>query len=269
VESSTNSTPWYAESNRLDTAATGDSSEKPLMQQAKEQTQQVLHQTQQKAGQMVDQAKTQVMSQLEGQKERAAGTMESVAQALRQTGQQLRDQNQAPVAQFAEGAADFVERFTGYLNQRNVNEMIGEVERFARRQPALFLGGAFALGFLAARFLKSSSPYDGGMARQDYTTGYATGRYRADQQDLAYPVEVAGVSAAGAMGTGSAYSGAVPNPATGSTNVSPTADTAFGTVVSSPTTGTTGATTSSVTADVDDDTDLVTTTGPEDRSEVR
>jgi hypothetical protein len=33
---------------------------------------------------------------------------------------------------------------------------VSEAEDFARRQPALFLGGAFALGLLGARFLKSS-----------------------------------------------------------------------------------------------------------------
>jgi len=32
------------------------------------------------------------------------------------------------------------------------------VEGYARRNPAVFVGAAFALGFLAARFLKTSSP---------------------------------------------------------------------------------------------------------------
>ena len=36
--------------------------------------------------------------------------------------------------------------------------MVTQVEQYARRQPAIFLGGAFALGLLGARFLKSSNP---------------------------------------------------------------------------------------------------------------
>jgi hypothetical protein len=35
--------------------------------------------------------------------------------------------------------------------------VIGQVEDFARRQPVAFIGGAALLGFLASRFLKSST----------------------------------------------------------------------------------------------------------------
>jgi hypothetical protein len=35
--------------------------------------------------------------------------------------------------------------------------MASDVKRFAQRQPALFLGGAFTAGLMAARFLKSSA----------------------------------------------------------------------------------------------------------------
>ena len=33
---------------------------------------------------------------------------------------------------------------------------VSSTERFARREPLFFLGGAFVVGLLAARFLKSS-----------------------------------------------------------------------------------------------------------------
>lgn len=35
-------------------------------------------------------------------------------------------------------------------------ELAADVEGFTRRQPALFMGGAFVLGLTTARFLKSS-----------------------------------------------------------------------------------------------------------------
>jgi hypothetical protein len=147
------STPWYAESNGAD---------RPVIEQAKEQTQQVLQQTQRKAGQMVDQVRTQVMSQLESQKERATGGLTSVAQALRQTGQHLREQDQAAISDYAERAAEAVEQFSGSMSRYSVGEIFGEIESFAHRQPALFLGSTFVLGFLATRFLKSSTPSAGG-----------------------------------------------------------------------------------------------------------
>jgi len=128
----------------------------PLIQQAKEQTQQVVQQAGQKAGQVMDQARDQVKSQLSSQKDRATDGLGTIAQALRQTGDQLRTQDQAVVSQYVEQAAQAVESFSGYLRDKQVDDLVLEVENLARRQPAVFLGGAFALGFLAARFLKSS-----------------------------------------------------------------------------------------------------------------
>jgi len=146
------STPWSAESN---------GPTRPVLDQAKEQTQQVLQQTQRKAGQVVDQARTQLMSQLDNQKERAADSLTSVAQALRQSGQHLREQDQQGISDYAERAAGAIEQFSGAMSRYSVAEIFGEVESFAHRQPALFLGSTFVLGFLAIRFLKSSSTSDG------------------------------------------------------------------------------------------------------------
>lgn len=42
------------------------------------------------------------------------------------------------------------------IQQKDIDEVIRETEDFARVQPAIFLGGAALLGFVAARFLKSS-----------------------------------------------------------------------------------------------------------------
>jgi len=44
------------------------------------------------------------------------------------------------------------------LRERDPRELVAEVEDLARRQPALFFGGAVILGFAALRFLKSASP---------------------------------------------------------------------------------------------------------------
>ena len=106
---------------------------------------------------LVDQATEQTKPRLEGQKERAADGLGSTAHALRKTSRELRDQEEAaPIADYAEKAAARVERMADYLREREIGELIGEVEDFARRQPVLFVGGAFTLGLLAARFLKSS-----------------------------------------------------------------------------------------------------------------
>lgn len=144
--------------------------------EVKEQAQQVTQQTQEKAGQAMEQVREQTKSQLAGQKEQAAGGLNSVAQALRQSGQHLREQDQGAIGQYADKTAEHVERFSGYLREKDVEQLVNEVEGFARRKPALFLGGAFALGLMGARFLKSSNQ-SGGSVSEGYGTASETYPY--------------------------------------------------------------------------------------------
>jgi len=103
-----------------------------------------------------DQATEQITSRLDMGKELVVGTMTEVSQALRKTGQQLRDEGAQPMlAQYVDRGAEQIERVSGHMRQRDANELLAEVEWFARRQPMVFAGGTFALGMLAVRFLKS------------------------------------------------------------------------------------------------------------------
>lgn len=105
---------------------------------------------------LVDRVRDTAAAQLSSQKARATGALGSVAAAIRQTSEPLRDSNQAMLADYAGQAADQLEQFSTRLGERDLNELMDDVNRFARRQPALFVGAAFAAGVLAARFLKSS-----------------------------------------------------------------------------------------------------------------
>jgi ElaB/YqjD/DUF883 family membrane-anchored ribosome-binding protein len=128
-------------------------------------TEQAKQQTQQKASQVAEQTRQQAKSRLATQKDQAAERLSPIEVALQETGQQLRDQGQDSVAQHAERAAEYIERFSGHLRESDVDGLIGEAEDFARSKPALFLGGAAALGFFGTRFLKSSSEEAGSTGR--------------------------------------------------------------------------------------------------------
>jgi len=128
-----------------------------VVDQAKDKAGQVAEQVQEKAGQVADQAKQQATSRLENGKERAVEGLSMVAHAVRQVGQQLREQEQPTVAQYADKSAQQIERFSGYLRDKDMDQIVRETEAYARRQPTVFLGSALGLGFLLARFLKSSS----------------------------------------------------------------------------------------------------------------
>jgi hypothetical protein len=150
--------------------------------QIKDTAGQLKDEAQERVGAVAAQAQDQLKSRIATQKDTAAESLSGVAQALRQTGDQLRAQDQTGAIGLLDEAAAQVERLSGYLQHNDLNRLVRDAESFARRQPALFLGGAFLVGLVGARFLKSSRPaadddfgYDPstGYSRQPYAAGYA------------------------------------------------------------------------------------------------
>ena len=109
------------------------------------------------ASTLVDQATQVASTQAKTQKERAASTLDAVAKSLYETGSGMREQ-QPQLASLADQAASRVVDASAYLREHEVRDLVREAENFARREPVLFLGAAFALGFVAARFIKASAP---------------------------------------------------------------------------------------------------------------
>ena len=106
---------------------------------------------------LMDRLRDGAASQLGTQKDRATEGVTSVAQAVRQSTQQLRDNRHETIAQYVDQAIDGVERFANRLKEKDVTELVRDAQQFARRNPALFVGTAFGIGVIAARFLKSSN----------------------------------------------------------------------------------------------------------------
>lgn len=100
---------------------------------------------------------------LDEQKGTLAGGLTTVADSIKQVGENLNtteEQNKITetAAKYTNSLAEQIENLSSYFERKDVREMVSDIEAFARKYPAYFIGGAFALGFLAARFLKSSSP---------------------------------------------------------------------------------------------------------------
>jgi hypothetical protein len=98
-------------------------------------------------------------SMAESGKHELADQIGQFAKALRLTGDKLREE-ESGFSGYTDTIANQAERLSHYLHQHPTDDLLGEVESFARRRPALFLGGAFALGLLAGRFAKSSARHD-------------------------------------------------------------------------------------------------------------
>ncbi|HEX5758120.1 MAG TPA: hypothetical protein VF121_02905 [Thermoanaerobaculia bacterium] len=89
-------------------------------------------------------------------KDLAAARLDELAGSLRDTASRLEGQPVGPLAQYADVAAEQVDKVTRYLRERDLEGLFDDVQEFARRRPELFLGGTFLAGLLLARFLKSS-----------------------------------------------------------------------------------------------------------------
>jgi hypothetical protein len=150
---------------------------------------------------IVNRVKETATSQLSAQKDKATEGLGSVAQAVRQTTQTLRDQKHDTDAQYVERAANQIERLNAGLKNKDVTELLDDAQRLARQQPALFIGGAFALGLVGARFLKSSSPeptHFTGYDRNSESGSYGSTAYVSGGTSRAYaPQTPATPSAAG------------------------------------------------------------------------
>lgn len=108
------------------------------------------------AGLAADQAETSIKETVSGTKEKAAEGLGSVVQALRGAGEGMGEDG-AMVRGYVDQVADRVDSLSKYVQNREVSQIVADVEKMARREPALFIGGAFVLGLFTARFLKSTS----------------------------------------------------------------------------------------------------------------
>jgi hypothetical protein len=113
----------------------------------------VQHEAQRLAQKTMDQGQ----AMFQEQKSAMAEQVGSLANALHSTSEQLKTQDQNAMAHYTQQAAEGLERFSQTLRERDLNTLVGQVEDFARHQPGAFIGSAALLGFMAARFLKSSS----------------------------------------------------------------------------------------------------------------
>ncbi len=96
--------------------------------------------------------------QSEQVKDGAASEMENISSALRSAADKSRagSPQERTFGQAAEALADF----SDMVRNKDLGEMLSDVNGFARRNPLAFLGGAALLGFAATRFAKASSTPD-------------------------------------------------------------------------------------------------------------
>jgi hypothetical protein len=141
----------------------------------------------QRASQLVERGAQIGLTQADRGLDQAATGVASVADSIRRVSTDM-ETEQPQIAEFALTAADQAEALAGYLRENDVRQIIGSVEGFARRQPLLFLGGAFLLGMAASRFIKAAGGQRQGPGQlSGHRSGYSPADYNGGEWSATGP----------------------------------------------------------------------------------
>lgn len=97
-----------------------------------------------------------VSSQVEQQKNGIADRLSTVAERAQRSAADLRRDEPWLGELLGRGASE-LEGLASELRSNEIGDLMGSVEAFARRQPALFMGATVALGYALTRFVGASA----------------------------------------------------------------------------------------------------------------
>jgi gas vesicle protein len=111
---------------------------------------------QQSAKEVASDAGEKLRASVSEQKAAGADYVGNVANIIRRTAYEF-DSDIPQAGHYIRKAAAQLENVSDAMRNRDMSEIVGNVQDFARKQPTAFLGAAVLLGFAAVRFLKSGS----------------------------------------------------------------------------------------------------------------
>lgn len=137
------------------------------------------------AGNLTEQAKEvasdageKLRTTVSEQKAAGADYVGSVANIIRRTAYEF-DSEIPQAGHYIRKAAAQLDNVSDAMRNRDMSEIVGNVQDFARKQPTAFFGAAVLLGFAAVRFLKSGTSTGAGAiasnATQPNTSGTSSG----------------------------------------------------------------------------------------------
>lgn len=125
---------------------------------AVDQAKSVAGEARQQVGAVAHDLRSRAMDEADGQARRAAETLHGWADDL--AGLAENAQSDSPARSLAAQAADRGHRAADYLQKQGVEGVLSDVQGFARRRPAAFLGGALLAGFAVGRAVKVAAKAD-------------------------------------------------------------------------------------------------------------
>jgi len=137
----------------------------------------IVEQAKQTVANVAVDAKAGVENQLEQRidqaKEAGVEKIETVSEAIRGAGEKLDGAGgTGPLPELVEKAAEGIDNLARFIENKSIGDLFGSLQSFAKREPAVFLGGALAFGMIAGRLLKSSSRRSAAVGDRYETFGF-------------------------------------------------------------------------------------------------
>ena len=127
----------------------------------KEKGQELVSSTQEqfstKAQELGEDASFQVRKQLDQRSTQAGEQVQAMSHALQSGVEQLRSEGKDVSAKVMAQVAERADDLGAYLQSAQADQMLGDLERFARRRPWVTAGVGVLAGFVASRFVKASA----------------------------------------------------------------------------------------------------------------
>ncbi|HEX7114114.1 MAG TPA: hypothetical protein VF193_03185 [Steroidobacter sp.] len=103
-----------------------------------------------------DRLRSDGRQKIESSKRTAAEHIEGIAEALNRAREVL-EQREPAIASYASQLANRVGNLATRLREASMEDLLEDTRELARRNPMMYLAGGVAVGFVLARFLKTSS----------------------------------------------------------------------------------------------------------------
>jgi hypothetical protein len=139
------------------TQTAGDPAHQGLSEQASAKVQDAASAAQEKASELRQQGSMRMRDQLDQRSTQTGTQVRAMAHALRHSGSELSNQGNADAARVTGQAADHIERLGSYLESKSGDELMRDVEAFARKRPWMLAALGMLAGVATARFMKASS----------------------------------------------------------------------------------------------------------------
>lgn len=127
------------------------------------------------ASSLVDDAKSEAKDQVEDLRGAAADKVDTLADGIRAAASEFEGNDIGHMSDYVTELADSLGRLSSSMRDKSGDELLKEVTRLARDNPALFVTGSIAVGFGLSRFAKASASGPAGRSAGSRTSAGVPG----------------------------------------------------------------------------------------------